>query len=225
MRPPGELGRLVSNRVEDLQNRYLNARRSPAAAATLAHLRRGLGKAPGEVPEIWDITLESIPRPGHGDVPSPQEHAAHAALTLYALHQQSRTTPMHTRGRSLGMAVRALARSQDATGDADREKAVRRRFDAVATATSFSETTHHLRGLISQLRAADIALDYGRLADDLERLQRPGGPKAVRLQWGRDYHRLSVALENPPTADPDPVADRAPRTPAARSLTPGQEEQ
>jgi CRISPR system Cascade subunit CasB len=205
MRPPGELGRLVSHRVEDLQRRYLGAQRSSAAVATLAHLRRGLGKAPGEVPEIWDITVEGIPRPGHGDDPSAQEHAAHAALTLYAAHQQSRTVPMHVRGRSLGTAVRSLARSQDATGDAEREKAVRRRFDAVATATSFEEITYHLRGLISQLRSADIALDYGLLADDLEQMQRPQGLKAVRLRWGRAYHHLDVSREDTDTTDTDPV--------------------
>jgi CRISPR system Cascade subunit CasB len=81
------------------------------------------------------------------------------------------------------------ARTGPTNPDPAQVKAIRRRFDALVTASSFSEVQHHLRGLITQLRSAEIALDYGRLAQDLADLQRPERVQGVRIRWARDYHR------------------------------------
>ena len=106
------------------------------------------------------------------------------ALTLYALHQQGAQRPMHTDGQRLGMAIRRLAGN-----DADRLKAVQRRFNAFATARSMPECLHHLRGLIQLLRSEDIPLDYVELAGDLYEFQTPDGAARVRLRWGQDFYR------------------------------------
>ena len=173
-----EFGRLVDGRVSRLQAEYLSQRPS-GASAVMAALRHSVGREPGEVPEIWEITIAGMP-PGRGDEPSAEENAAHDSMLLYALHQQSKSKPMHQRGVSLGRSVRLLAGSE-------RQPAVRRRFDAAVTAQSYSELRYHLRGLVSQLRGSEIPTDYGGLATDLLEAQRQGGMSRVRRRWARDY--------------------------------------
>lgn len=178
-----ELSRMIGGRVQAIQDAYL-LRRTSEASATLAALRHALGKEPGSVPSIWQITIEGV-SDSSWDAPSWSERAAHDALTLYALHQQSRVDPMHVHERRLGTAVCMLGQG----GTTDREQAVRRRFDAAATSATYSELTYHLRGLVSQLRSAGIGIDYGILADDLLRSQIPDGMRLVRLWWARSYYR------------------------------------
>lgn len=176
------LGHTVDGRVTTLQRRYLA--NTSDGRAQLARLRHAVAKEPGADPAVWAITVGGLPGPAPtSDSPSPAERAAHAALTLYATHQQSRTEAMHQPGVGLGTAVRRLGLASGA------EEAVRRRFDAAATATVLAETVHHLRGLVTQLRAHRVGLDYGRLADDLDQLQQPGGADRVRLHWARQYYR------------------------------------
>ena len=187
------LGTVVDQRVSTLQRRYLA--NSSDGRALLAQLRHAVTREPGSDPSVWEITVGALPGPAPStDEPTPAERAAHTALTLYATHQQSRTEPMHVPGVGLGSAVRRLG---IATGA---EEAVRRRFDAAATAMSFSETVHHLRGLVTQLRGARIGLDYGRLADDLDQLQKPDGPDRVRLRWARQYYRTQQTISTPESA-------------------------
>jgi CRISPR system Cascade subunit CasB len=174
----------VTAQVTRLQAAYLG--QSPAATATLAHLRGAVAAEAGSVPSVWDVTLAGLdPRlVGRGDDPSPAERAAHAALCLYAVHQQSQRTGMHQTGVGLGTAVRRLATRVGA------ESAVERRFHALGTSATVAEALHHARGLVGRLRAEQIPLDYGRFAVDLHDLQYPDRAGAVRLRWGRDFHRV-----------------------------------
>ncbi|SDQ52583.1 type I-E CRISPR-associated protein Cse2/CasB [Quadrisphaera sp. DSM 44207] len=187
--PPGsrdeQLERYVGARVAALQAGY-RADRS-AAVGALARLRRAVTTDPGADPAVWAETLAGLPEPlmGRGDEPSAYERAAHSAITVFALHQQSQTTDMHRADQGVGSAVRQLGQRTGA------DEAVRRRFHALGTASSFAEALHHLRGLVTQFRAAGIPLDYGRLARDLRRLQDPRTADRVRLAWGRDYHRAT----------------------------------
>lgn len=172
----------------------LTARQDDSSArATLARLRRGIGKAPGSMPELWDVTLCELPETlmGKGETPSRAEWAAHTALTLFALHQQGsdrKNDCMHRDGASLGIAVRKLAPKEDAENYAS----IKRRFDAAATADSVEEFAHHLRGLVQLLKAGGIALDYAALAKDLYRFQSPDARDDVRLRWGRDFYRFTA---------------------------------
>lgn len=104
--------------------------------ADLARLRRALGKPAGSVPEVWAYTVGAVPESlrWDRDEPSRAEQAAHAALTLFAMHQQSMPVPAHMHGVSLGRAVGQLAAGGEQSADA-----VTRRFMAVATATSVDE--------------------------------------------------------------------------------------
>ena len=186
-----QLSKLIVERIEKLQIDYIEKDKAEAAA-TLAHLRKGINKPVGSIPEIWMITLEGIPDPSKSDKPSRTEITSHAVLTLYALHQQSKTEPMHIRGVGVGTAVQELAKrslSDSDNRDLYVEQPVRRRLNAAATSISIIELIYHLRGIITQLRAENICMDYEQLAKDLYKSQFPNGLDAVRLKWGRDFYQ------------------------------------
>ena len=194
----GEVGALVARRARFL----LETRTRSSTVAVLAHLRANVASEPGADPQVWSVTMEGVPGNPRGDDASTEERAVHAALTLFALHQQSRPGDMHQPGLGLGRAVARLDRIRGGT-DSENTSPVRRRFDAVVTSGSFNEVIHHLRGVVALLRSEGVALDYGMLADDLEQFQRPGGADAVRRRWARQYYRLDpdvhAAADTSPT--------------------------
>ncbi|MBT1165789.1 type I-E CRISPR-associated protein Cse2/CasB [Bifidobacterium simiarum] len=161
------------------------------ATAAVARLRRSVSHEVGADPDIFIWTMPPEDEPDiSGDVsrylqsPSPEERAAHAAITLFAVHQQSNhTASMHTDSNvSLGYAVGSMAYGNF------NEAGIRSMFDRLQTAASWKELVRHARGLISMLRRERIALNYGLLAQDLLDL-RNGRSRAnvVRTLWGRDF--------------------------------------
>jgi CRISPR system Cascade subunit CasB len=194
-----ELGEHVAATVSALQERFLRDVPQPEAVSALARLRRAVGRAPG-----FDYTLERylyVPTdllghwpPGESEA-ADTEHAVHDAVTLYALHQQSRRERMHVSGRGLGHAVADLVRV------ASGPDGVRRRFAALGTASTYTESIRHLRGLVTMLREHKIALDYGLLADDLLTLRRPDGRQRIQATWGREFFRRRATTGND-TNDP-----------------------
>lgn len=161
--------------------------------STLAQLRRGVGKMPGEIPELWGFFLDGIPEEMMGRCdPSRAEWAIYAALTLFALHQQGRDTErewMSQKGNGFGQAVAKLIHSEEDRGR------VTRRFHAVATASHMKELSHHMRGIVQMLRSESISIDYPSLAEDLYWYQIPKTTAQVRLHWGQDFYRRPV-VEN-----------------------------
>lgn len=184
------LSDFVAARVTSIYKRY--SRDEAAAVAALARLRRGVGHRAGTLLDLWDLTLADLPEvlvdPSDSTSAERQgeatrwEQAAHDALTLHAWHQQSRNESMHRRGVSLGAALRIL-------GMRTSEEAVLRRFKALGATDRHEARATLLRGLISQLRAEAIAIDYGMLARDLRQLTHRASADRVLLRWGRDYHR------------------------------------
>lgn len=193
----GPTGSTVHGHLTRLQGAYLQ--NVSWAVAGLARLRRAVEQPPGGDPLIWDWTINGIklPRGYDSDLPSRGELAAHAAVTLYAVHQQSRGDRMYRWGAEGFGLGRAIARLQ---GARDSEAAVRKRFDALATASDLGEAMRHARGIVTQLRGAALALDYAALADQLEAFQDPRRRANVRLAWGRDFHRVRVT-GSPETAE------------------------
>ena len=180
----GRIGLLVNQRIggaHGLQKRYLD--NESLGRAEVAALRKGANRAPGELPEIWELTRVEVPD-GAGDAPTREEIAVHTAMTLYAVHQQSRSECMFVPGRGLGRAAHELV------GTDEENPSARARFNALVTSTTVAELRHHLRNLVSLLRSRGIALDHAMLADDIVRFQRPGVAKSVRLAWARQYYSL-----------------------------------
>lgn len=162
----------------------------------LAQLRRGIGKKPGEIPEIWELIFSGFPEElmSKGEEASWAEWAVSTSLCMYALHQQGKNIHkenMHKEHQSLGQAVRKLAPTQD---DPDLAR-IRKRFTIFATAADIEECAYYLRGLVQLLRAKEIPMDYVQLAYDLYEFQINTGAAKVRLRWGQDFYRISKQEE------------------------------
>ncbi|UZJ33471.1 type I-E CRISPR-associated protein Cse2/CasB [Streptomyces endophytica] len=176
----------------------------PSAVAALAQLRRGAGKEFQQVPDLWGrLDLSPLHHQSAETAPLREreltwaEDAVHVAVTLWALHQQSRSSAMHRPHTKelptgLGAAVRQLV------PDDERGEPVRKRFVRVGTAATLRELADRLRGLVVLLRGEDIAVDYALLAGQLYAWQQPGGRDAVRRAWGRSFqaYRPRSAADN-----------------------------
>jgi CRISPR system Cascade subunit CasB len=166
----------LTGRRPHFWQRFTDARRPDGQ--DLAALRRGIDRDAGTVPAMWPYytTLTEDGQRTHALV------AEHLALTLFAVHQQSKPKLMHADGVGLGSAVLKLKQAKEFSPEA-----LDRRFAAAATATSIGELAVHLRGLITQLRGIGQPLDYTRLARDLRDWQVPERAPAVRRSWGGQY--------------------------------------
>lgn len=161
--------------------------------AALAHLRRGIGHAPGEFPVLWGSFLGGLPEGlcSPSGEPSRAEWAVYIALTLYALHQQGKSDSVQAEGISLGKAALCLA------GDSEEEhQRIWRRLNLVALADDMQEMSYRLRHLVTLLKAGGIGLDYALLAADLFEYQFETSANRVRLRWGQDFFRASKNEED-----------------------------
>jgi CRISPR system Cascade subunit CasB len=201
----GPVGTAVDQTIRTYQRGYLDDQ--GFAVATVARLRRGVGKLSEDLPELWGLTgLEAIfQSPGIPDQDRERAaDAAHVAVTLWALHQQSNhQTRMHTAtGRDLGEAVRRLM----PPGDLD--EPIRRRFVQAGTATSLPALAERLRDLVVLLRREEIALDYGVLADQ------------IFQSWGRSFHaHRPRTTGDPNTPTTSPAGSAADDTDTDKDLT------
>ena len=154
--------------------------------AMLANLRRGAGKIPGELPELWGTFLNGIPDEmlSRNGEPTRAEWAIYLSLTLYALHQQGNSESIHKDGVGFGKAAARLMNEQT---DNERER-VLRRFGPAVTANDMNELSHHMRCLIELMRNKSIKLDYIMLAKDIYDFQFSEGKKKVQLRWGQDLY-------------------------------------
>ncbi|HIV58285.1 MAG TPA: type I-E CRISPR-associated protein Cse2/CasB [Candidatus Stackebrandtia faecavium] len=158
-----------------------------ASKAVLAQLRRAVISHGGQFGAVYQKTF--VPETYYrADKKLPDtemtsaERAVHAAMTLYAVHQQSLYEPMHDNGGNRPGAAFALLRSEGMS-----EQAVRRRFDSLLMAGNFAELSQHLRTLVRLLRDSSISMDYGRLTRDLYEWQFDFAATGVRIQWSRDF--------------------------------------
>jgi len=147
--------------------------------AACAKLRQAAGKPRSQTPGVWDITLQNAPED------SLQSDVIHTILTLYALHRQGKDTTMNDNSTGFGTAIASLVTPEN-------EEAIRRRFNAVATAQEFAELTHHARGLIQLLKAKDKKLNYSQFAKDLYDFKRYNVGDKIRLQWGEQFYRTNT---------------------------------
>lgn len=190
-----EVGIYVRRRIQRWQS---NAAES-YVRAELAELRKGIGKKPGEIPNLWGVIFEDLPERLMSTTgrPSWAEWSIYITLTLFALHQQGSeqgSAEVYQDGNSLGRAVGQLASRNDNL------ERVRKRFTILATSADIQECAHYLRGMIQLLRSEKIPLDYPALAKDLYEYQISGGREKVRLRWGQDfyqtYHKIGEVDEN-----------------------------
>ena len=151
--------------------------------AILAQLRRGAGKKPGELPELWGMIFEKVPDEllGKNEV-SYAEWAIYTALTLYAVHRQGSDKDVDLKDVSLGQAAAGLVHSED---DIER---IMHRMNLVVTAVSKDDLAYHTRSLIQLLKSENIGLDYARLSKELYLFNYPEKAEVIKLRWGRDFY-------------------------------------
>ncbi|MFD3442361.1 type I-E CRISPR-associated protein Cse2/CasB [Streptomyces sp. NPDC058685] len=215
---PERLRQLAAAHITPLQEGYL--RDDSKAVAALARLRRGAGKEAGQLPDLWALVdtgpLHTVPdgaRPLDEEALTRAEDALHAALTLWALHQQSRPTRMHQPGSrqrptGLGTAVRRLMPADDI------DEPLLKRLVRAGTAPDLTSLAQRLRDIVLLLRREDIPLDYALLTSQLYRWQYPGGPDTVRREWGRSFHaRRDTAPNGTHTPAHEPGLDDIAETP------------
>lgn len=182
-----EAARFVGNKIKYLSDseKQLN---TGISKARLAQLRRGIGKKPGELSELWGFFLQDLPEElmRKDGEPSYAEWAIYTSLTIFALHQQgSRSESMNAPGEEnrLGCAVRRLVHTDD-----DEER-VGFKLRLVADSDDMAELSYRLRNVVQLLRSENIKLDYVDLAKDLYNFQFADSADEIRLKWGRDFYR------------------------------------
>ena len=195
----------VSSTVNRMQTNYIERPESIEGSQSrraLAELRKSASREFGTDPLALQHVLSILTPPlsegeiGHGDAPSASESAAYYALTLFALHMQSATTPAHSEERTFAMACGRLQNKKHSGS-------LKARFDAMQTAREESSRLIHLRALVSLLKSEKISFDYGSFAVDLRSLQNPARRDGVLLRWGRDY---AVGLL-PPSQQDAPLSE------------------
>ncbi|MEU6631735.1 type I-E CRISPR-associated protein Cse2/CasB [Streptomyces parvus] len=199
----------ADNLIRPLQRELLDDR--PHAVAALARLRCGAGKDTSQVPDLWGLVdigpLHDRPQDGGRPLTEHElvraEDAVHTAMTLWALHQQSRGQGMHQSGRhpthhGLGAAVRQLMPPGEIA------EPVRKRLVRAGTAPDLPQLAQRLRDIVLLLRQQDIPLDYGLLAAQLYQWQAPAGRDTVRRAWGRSFHAHRTTQNTSQPAIPAP---------------------
>ncbi|MFJ2060635.1 type I-E CRISPR-associated protein Cse2/CasB [Streptomyces sp. NPDC087908] len=214
------VAQVAHQKIGGWQHGYLND--EAKAVAALARLRRGAGRPAGQVPDLWDLIdtqlLHDVRREGRplseGEL-GRAEDALHVAVTLWALHQQSRGTGMHQlhqreRPRGLGAAVHRLMPANDI------DDSLRKRLVRAGNSPDLPSLAQRLRDLVTLLRREEVRLDYGLLAGQLYQWQWPGGADRVRAAWGRSFHAWQdTARRIPPQGHP--AADTPGQEPAGHT--------
>lgn len=181
-----EVGKFVSRKIFSLTKSLDFG----STKASFAQLRRGVGKQPGELPELWGEFLQDLPEElmSNNDETSREEWAVYTALTLFALHQQGHSEPMNAEGdeNHLGRAVRKLVHSE---GDQSNEERVKFKLGLAASSDDMTELSYRLRTLVNLLSGENIKLDYAELAKDIFLFQSENYADKIRMKWGRDYYR------------------------------------
>lgn len=160
--------------------------------AMFANLRRGVGREPGELPQLLGILLQDMPEAfwSRDGVATREEWVCYTVLTLYALHQQGNDTKsqqMHTEEDiSLGKALYQLERAYGQ--DPNAEQRMVQKLRTLATAVNGKELSYHLRGIVQLLKSNGIPINYKKLAGDLYEMQFPDGKRRVCLRWGQDFY-------------------------------------
>lgn len=166
---------------------YLSSLPENHRKAAMAELRHGIGKEPGDMPQLWGILCEGMPDKWMREdgIVSFEERAVYDAVTLYALHMQGKdsTADMDTRERRIGNAIALLG------SDNDEKERIRKRFLILFSRPDLEGLAYYLRGMIAMLRKENIGFDYAALAADFYRYQFPESAVNVRLSWGQDYYK------------------------------------
>lgn len=151
-----------------------NAERPDRAA--LAALRRGLGKRPGEAPEMFPVI---VPMLGEAPLFERDERCAYLVASLFGLYPQAPPAFVSAtrEERSLGAALRTFE-AKSGSGGAERRL-------AALLSSEADELPDQLRRVIALLASAEIPVDWRQLLGDLLSWDRPD--RAVQRTWATAF--------------------------------------
>lgn len=158
--------------------------------APLAALRRGLGKAPGEAPEMYPFIVPWIPADARGW----RENSYYLVASLFALHQVSWHGDSQEE-RNLGASLRRLYRETQGEG-------VEKRLVALLNCHP-DDLADHLRRVIALLKAHDVPVDWAQLLRDIQRWNSPY--RGAQRQWARAYWGRSATASNTGATEESPT--------------------
>lgn len=183
----------------------------------LAACRRGLGKPPGTVPEMWPLHRLTASDDDETARSRAEFEAEHHTLTLWAVHQQGQIGPQgtfepvhrreHPDGVGLGHVIGALHRPGPDGRPMFNDAAIEKRFHRMVVAPTVDDLVIHLRGLLTQVRQLRPLrpCNYDQLWRDLAVWDLPDQQLSIRRRWGREYQR---ALDRTRTSKNERGADQ-----------------
>ncbi|MDI9549925.1 MAG: type I-E CRISPR-associated protein Cse2/CasB [Chloroflexota bacterium] len=145
---------------------YLEQLRDRQDRAALAHLRRGLGRKPGEAPEMYPYVVPWLPNDPWAD------SRYFLIASLFALH------PLPGGSGNMGA---HFARIRQAKGSED---ATERRFVSLLAAHA-DDLAYHLRQAVTLCKANSIPVNWAQLFRDVQYWGAPSG--SVQRAWARAY--------------------------------------
>jgi CRISPR system Cascade subunit CasB len=137
--------------------------------AALAALRRGLGKNPGEAPEMFPYVVRWLSE----EMSEWTEKTYYLTASLFAWHPE--TWPGGAR-HNLGV---SMARVRE-----DASESTELRFVALLNAHR-DDLAEHLRSVVGLCRSHDVPVDWAELLSDLKYWTADN--RAVQRRWARSY--------------------------------------
>ena len=139
----------------------------------LAALRRGLGQAPGQSPDMYPYVIHFLPEKPYPTL----ESAYYLTASLFAFH------PLNTSAGNLGDHMTATIRSEG------ERQSVERRFTNLLKA-HVDDLRVYLRQSIGILKSREIPVNWNQLLNDLIYWDHPQlfvQQKWAKSFWGRKY--------------------------------------
>jgi len=135
--------------------------------AALAALRRGLGKPPGDAPEMHRFILRWLP----GNTNPWQEEPYYLVASLFAFHQKA------MRGGNLGASFSRLARAVESDS-------TEKRFVALLNCHR-DDLPNHLRHAVGLLKSKEVPIDWAQLLHDIKGWDWES--RTVQRDWARGF--------------------------------------
>ena len=151
--------------------------------AGLAALRRGLGKRPGEAPEMFAVLVPLLP---DGRLHADDEETAYLIASLFASHPASWAGDGDGRwSRNFGASLRRL-------GDATTSQGADRRMTGLL-GSDRERLDDQLRSAVHLLRSKGIPVDWEQLTWDTLQWDRPD--RVVQRRWASAFWASPAATE------------------------------
>jgi CRISPR system Cascade subunit CasB len=150
---------------------------NPRKRGDLAHLRRGLGRLPGTVTEMYPVVVDALP----DNLDDWGEQMHYLVAALFALH------PSFKFEGDMGAHFAELGNPKEPPSEA-----LERRFITLLNARP-ANLYRILPPIINRLKVAGIPIFWEQLLDDLQRWQYPTERQRVRKRWADTFWKRTMS--------------------------------